>query len=745
MRINKKLRCIVLLALASGIAFGVSAQDSVKNKQKDIPDYQLGTFYVYGDRYKNKSALGGKLEKELKYIPATINIINEKDIQKQGSTSLTNALKYETGVVSSKSSSPIENYPVIRGFEVERSNWLVDGMKAFEYGREVNKGAQMVSPDIYGLEKVEVLKGPSSTFYGAGSLSGVINMQMKAPKSENFNNVEIKFGTKNEKSIGFDTNSTDKDHGLSVRMVGHLDTKNLYFDNSSQKRFYFAPSVTKKFDDKTTATVKAFYQSDFIDGRAAFALEKLKGHPLYGITNDTDFYGVKGWDKNTLKQWGFNYEISHKIDNKWSLHQKGFVRSAHVLSAQTGITGNMMELFRYKRFKKPLTVLERSAWINEHKGVSYGFDQFIKRHEENGENSRNTFVGFDSHFENVHFNNRYKDLETWKIKDLQKHFSSPASASDLASPEITKSRTKYNSKEYGIYVSHEENRGKWHYSAGVRRGFYGSDTIATTGQAGIVYDLTDELLPYVHWNNSFEPVDGDKLDEHGNTLKPQTGREWEVGMRYEPKDKPIKASISVFDLRKQNRPLPVYDETNPMKIKYWRSIGEIKSQGLDFTVSAKMKHDLSLKLSYSYLKTNVTKDTGVAPGNTHYDKDLGMVLKNIDPFQGKELPNAPHHIIALNVEKVMKKYKDGDLRGNIGIRYVGQSMVDYNNSYLLKGYTVYDASVALTRGDNTWAFIVNNVFNKKYVIGEGVYLDGIGYSAYPGDERSCMLSYMRKW
>lgn len=66
MKINKGLRYMILFALASGITLGVSAQDSVKNKQKDIPSYQLGTFYVYGNRYKKTSTLGGKINQELK-------------------------------------------------------------------------------------------------------------------------------------------------------------------------------------------------------------------------------------------------------------------------------------------------------------------------------------------------------------------------------------------------------------------------------------------------------------------------------------------------------------------------------------------------------------------------------------------------------------------------------------------------------------------------------------------------------
>lgn len=134
MRINKKLRCIVLLALASGIAFGVSAQDSVKNKQKDIPDYQLGTFYVYGDRYKNKSALGGKLEKEIKYIPASVNIVTNKEIKKTASDNLAEALKYETGITGDwKSNSTVGYFANIRGETLDNSNFLTDGMKTFGY------------------------------------------------------------------------------------------------------------------------------------------------------------------------------------------------------------------------------------------------------------------------------------------------------------------------------------------------------------------------------------------------------------------------------------------------------------------------------------------------------------------------------------------------------------------------------------------------------------------------------------
>ncbi|EGF13699.1 TonB-dependent receptor plug domain-containing protein [Dialister micraerophilus] len=134
MKINKGLRYMILFALASGITLGVSAQDSAESKEKDIPGYQLGTFYIYGNRYKNTFTLGGKLEKEIKYIPASVNIVTSKEIKKTASDNLAEALKYETGITGDwKSNSTVGYFANIRGETLDNSNFLTDGMKTFGY------------------------------------------------------------------------------------------------------------------------------------------------------------------------------------------------------------------------------------------------------------------------------------------------------------------------------------------------------------------------------------------------------------------------------------------------------------------------------------------------------------------------------------------------------------------------------------------------------------------------------------
>lgn len=728
MKINKGLRYMILFALASGITLGVSAQDSAKNKQKDIPSYQLGTFYVYGNRYKNTSTLGGKINQELKKIPASIDIVTDKEIQKQGATSLSEALQYETGVLGTyKSETSVANSPMIRGFQVDNSNLLVDGMKAYGYY------GQMVNPDMYGLEKIEVLKAPSSTFNGAGSLSGVINMQMKSPKKANFSQSEIKIGSKNEKTIRFDINEYNAVKDTAVRFVGSVDKKDLFYDKSSQKRIYVAPSVEQQINSKDNLLIKAFYQSDFIDGNAFYGFERLESNPLYGKFPDKAFFGIKGWDKLDYKQWGINYEWEHKFNENISLNHKGGIRGTSILSQQTTATPDSDEFDKWEENHTPLTMLSRIGSVINENGMSYNLDQYIKIHKESEKVKKDTLIGIDWHYETVDTDNQLKPFNIWELNNVNDYLSGKKRIpGEPPIPLIPLGSTNYNEKEYGVYLSHNEKRDKWNYSIGVRRGQYSAhdsnprfgykkdSKSATTGQVGIVYEWTDELLPYMHWNNSFRLVH-DK-DKNGNLLDPETGRQWEIGLRYEPKNSSTKASIAIFDLRRQHVPIAVRKGNDPNKW-YAESIGEMRSYGTDLKVQKEFKNDWKVNVLYSYNKTEIIKAAAKL-------------------LTGKAFAFAPRHHFNLGVEKVIHEYADGKLFAGINMRYIGKRTQDTQNKVYLPGVTVFDGSISYVKNNDTWNLYVKNLFNKKYYV--SLY-ENWGPIAYPGAERSVFLSYTHKW
>ena len=304
MRKNKILSILCCISALTAIALPVNAKTD-----ENLKEFTMPLFHVYGIRNKEKTKLAGKIAQEIKYIPAQIDVVDSKKIKKLGADNLHKALAYEAGIVGNvQGDSPVKSEPKIRGFTVANSNILVDGMKVF--GNEGKKYLG-INQDIYGLERVEILRGPSSTVGGAGSVSGLINMELKTPKENNFSDMEMKIGQKNEKVIHFDLNRTNENKTFSARFVGSIGKKNLYIDYSDHERQYFAPSFTWKKGEKTKIILKPFYQKDHVNGFLGTTTNLLGDQSIFEKIPETSFFGIKGWDRYDAKQKGINYEIEH--------------------------------------------------------------------------------------------------------------------------------------------------------------------------------------------------------------------------------------------------------------------------------------------------------------------------------------------------------------------------------------------------------------------------------------------------
>ena len=139
---------------------------------------------------------------------------------------------------------------------------------------------------------------------------------------------------------------------------------------------------------------------------------------------------------------------------------------------------------------------------------------------------------------------------------------------------------RYWNRETGVYVTHQEKLDHWTLTGGLRRGFYEAyserDALreqesAWTGQFGVVYDTKRDVYLYGHWHNSFEPTL--TLDKDNALLPPTRGREFEVGVKYLPKNSSTQITASVFDLRRQNVHVAVPGTT------YFDAIGETTQIG----------------------------------------------------------------------------------------------------------------------------------------------------------------------
>ena len=106
----------------------------------------------------------------------TISVVGQQEIQEQNATTFTDLLDGVAGVTLS-GAGPWETTPTIRGMGTNRVLVLFDG------DRETNlwAGRAPLTPfiDSSDIERIEVVKGPSSVLYGSDALGGVINVITK--------------------------------------------------------------------------------------------------------------------------------------------------------------------------------------------------------------------------------------------------------------------------------------------------------------------------------------------------------------------------------------------------------------------------------------------------------------------------------------------------------------------------------------------------------------------------------------
>eukprot|EP01093_Parvamoeba_rugata_P011011 TRINITY_DN29_c0_g6_i1.p1 TRINITY_DN29_c0_g6~~TRINITY_DN29_c0_g6_i1.p1 ORF type:complete len:765 (+),score=242.11 TRINITY_DN29_c0_g6_i1:16244-18538(+) len=132
--------------------------------------------------------------------PQTISVLTQDQIQESGKTDLKDILAAQAGVTlgTGENGNAFGDRYVIRGHEA-RSDVFVDGLR----------DPGMTTRESFATERVEITKGPSSTFAGRGSSGGAVNsITKKASTSYNFGRVDAAIGTDEHTRLTVDLNKT---------------------------------------------------------------------------------------------------------------------------------------------------------------------------------------------------------------------------------------------------------------------------------------------------------------------------------------------------------------------------------------------------------------------------------------------------------------------------------------------------------------------------------------------------------
>ncbi|WP_180072704.1 catecholate siderophore receptor Fiu [Acinetobacter sp. YH12075] len=288
---RKHNRSAQLMALAASLPLLAHAA----NPEDDVT--QLPTITVKSEaesKYKADNLSSAKYTQPLLDTPQTISVIKKEILQEQGATSLVEALRNTPGItlqLGENGNTSAGDAFQMRGFSTQTSTY-VDGVR--------DLGA--ISRDVFNLDQIEVVKGPSGSEAGRGAASGYINLVSKLPQSENSQEISASYNTAKHARLSADINQViNPNTAFRLNMMGQeggVEGRD-YIENNS---YAIAPSLAFGLNTATrlylysqhirqrnipdggipTIGMQGFYNSDSLLATAP----KVNRENFYGHVND---------------------------------------------------------------------------------------------------------------------------------------------------------------------------------------------------------------------------------------------------------------------------------------------------------------------------------------------------------------------------------------------------------------------------------------------------------------------------
>ncbi|WP_404478920.1 TonB-dependent siderophore receptor [Novosphingobium sp. BL-52-GroH] len=191
------------------------------------------------------SSAATRTDTPLTQVPQSVQVITSSLLQEQDRRTLGDALVNVSGVTPTRSEENLFIPPIIRGFPGEV---YLDGLPIFAGNQQAYDPTGLV-----GVERIEVLKGPSATLYGGGlgtPLGGTINIVTERPGQEADGYVAMRGGSFSTWNPYGDVN-VPLTSSISARLAGEYQSNSSWIDKVKGTRWSIQPSLAFQIDANT--------------------------------------------------------------------------------------------------------------------------------------------------------------------------------------------------------------------------------------------------------------------------------------------------------------------------------------------------------------------------------------------------------------------------------------------------------------------------------------------------------------
>jgi len=657
----------------------------------------------------------------VKDLPQSVQAVTRAVINEQQLYRLDDVLKNVAGVNLSSSYGSFN----FRGFTTNASSFLTNGIK----GAANPEG---VSASLANIERVEVLRGPSSILYGENAPAGNINFVTKQPKKLTTVNASLSGGTFNLFRSQFDlTGSLNKNKSLYyVAGFGYESggkfTRN--FDNNSLSLF---GSLRWDINAKTFWQFNGLYNRDRNSSNYSPDIPLKPTDLFFAPVNFTSLASDAAYKGNSFQLQSI---LQHKLNSNWNLNlllaysrtsadRKGYSHNSFINETTNNV----------RRNKSISTMVVPEKAINAYVNGSFKI----------GKVKNNITTGIDFNFNNGEYPKGFQIYRADSINVLNPNYS-PVIPPAGSFGTYYSSYEKFTTNTFGAYLQdYVTISSKVKLLFGLRynvyHNYYKADSVSYNNfetyeekpldtkvfipRVGIVYQPNEAISFYGDFNNGFVPQYSNNR-ESGGPFKPEITNQFEVGTKIDVVKNKLNATVAFYHINKNNVLTPDLNDPNGILLT---TIGQVRSKGAELTLTGNIVKGLNTIVNYAYNETKITKSN--------------------DPDEiGQLFSNSPRHIASIWTtyqfgSSIIKGFKIGAGYRHTSDRFITDRKVAATNIVVLPAYNIVDAMASYTLKQFTLGINANNVLDVRYA--QGSYFSR---SYFPGMPRNFLftLSYALK-
>ncbi|AWA41848.1 TonB-dependent siderophore receptor [Pseudomonas sp. 22105] len=665
-----------------------------------------------------RTAAGTKTDTALVEAPRSISVATRQQMEDRGVHSLDDAVRYMPGITASSYGSDTRaDWLRVRGFEPTQ---FLDGLP-------LPKGVYAnPKQETWNLDRLALLRGPASSVYGQTPPGGLLDMVSRRPSDVQSSEIQLQYGSDNHRQINFASTGKIDDAGQFLYgLSGVVRDSGTQIDHVDNKRYNIAPSLTWNIDDDTRFTLLTQFTRDDTGITSQFLpVQGTKIDMPFGKVSHHKNLGDPDWEYYDRTYYALGYAFEHRLNDVWQ-----FKQNLRYTKSDLSFQGITVGSYPFTQVDNDGNV-GRTTTIVDEDISQFAVDNNFQADFATGDIRHTLLLGLDHQRSNTNYTSIFGSAPEINVNN-------PIHGQPIVRPARTTAFYDYNQKTYqtGLYVQDQMALDQWRLTLGGREDWVHTSTQfinkgdatntqrdkAFSGNAAISYVFDSGFVPYLSYAESFQPTTGADASST-ESLKPTEGKQWELGIKYQPPGSKTLLTAAVYDLTQKN--VSVSSFVNGVSIT--SQTGEVKVKGLELEAVSDVTDNLKVIAAYTLAKSEV--QNGADKGN--------------------RLQLMPNQQASLWADYT---WHSGVLDGfgiGAGARYTGNTYGDKANTWLGKAdaYTVFDAAVHydLGRLDNSLkgaslALNATNLLDKDYIS------TCDSFYCYYGDQRSVVASATYKW